>query len=66
MCLHTAVYAGGYRIGETKSLNNSVDYEKVFFERNGATVVPEPSTVVLMASGLLAMGGLLRRRKRAA
>ena len=65
MCLHTISNAGGYRIGNVVGLNNSLDYEKVFYERNAA-VVPEPSTVVLMASGLLALGGLVRRRNRAA
>jgi len=34
------------------------------FNRNAATVVPEPSTVVLMASGMLGLVGFVRRRNR--
>ncbi|MEP6834990.1 MAG: PEP-CTERM sorting domain-containing protein [Gemmatimonas sp.] len=68
MCLHTVNSAGGYRIGNATELNTSVDYEKVFYQRTvgGATVAPEPSSVALMAVGLLALGGVARRRTRRA
>jgi hypothetical protein len=66
MCLHTLSFTGGYRIGTVEELNSSTDYEKVFYQRDGSTVVPEPSSIVLTASGLLALGGIIRRRNRAA
>lgn len=64
MCLHTINGAGGYRINDIQGLNDSVDYQKVFFVANDTTV-PEPLTLSLFAAGLAGAVALRRRKKSA-
>lgn len=67
MCLHTTDFSGGYRIGDTKSLNRSNDYEKIFFVSDhdfAPQPVPEPSGAVLLATGLLGLVAMRRVRGR--
>ena len=40
------------------------DYNDLRFEISATSVVPEPSTYMLMASGLLGLAGVARRRRR--
>ena len=60
MCLHTFDFVGGYRINNIAGLNDSVGYQKVFFQADGVAV-PEPATLSLVGLGLAAA---LRRRRR--
>ena len=64
MCLHTVNDAGGYRINDITELNDSVDYEKVFFVANDTTV-PEPLTLSLFGAGLAGAVAMRRRKKEA-
>lgn len=66
MCLHTINNAGGYRIGNIQGLNNSTDYEKVFFQSAGVVATPEPASIVFMATGLVGIIAIRRRRNRQA
>ncbi len=40
------------------------DYNDLRFEISATSIVPEPSTYVLMASGLVGLAGVARRRRR--
>jgi hypothetical protein len=61
MSLHTFNDNGGWRIGISTYLNDSVDWEKVILVNNAAPV-PEPSTFILLGAGLA--GLVAWRRKR--
>lgn len=63
MCLHTFSWVGGYRINNISGLNDSNDYEKVFFQANASQNVPEPGSIALMFVALAALGFASRRRK---
>ena len=42
-----------------------LDYNDIFFDVQGVSVVPEPFTMALLGSGLLGIGGVRLRRRRA-
>lgn len=65
MCLHTFNQFGGYRINDITGLNNSTQYEKVFFVSSAVdpASVPEPTSITLLGLGLL--GFAVARRKSA-
>lgn len=65
----TTLGVGNVRVGLGASAgtpaNSEGGNETFFIFNNGlATVVPEPSTVVLTASGMLGLAGFVRRRRR--
>ena len=54
---------GGWRVGAVDFLNSgTTGYEKVLFSFSGVAAVPEPSTMLLLGFGLLAVGAGLRKR----
>jgi len=55
----------GVRVGLGASLSNATGGNETFFIFNAAagTVTPEPSTIVLTASGLIGLVGFVRRRR---
>ena len=61
----TAVGAGNVRVGISTALTNATGGPETYFIFNSgaATVTPEPSTVVLMATGLVGLVGFVRRRR---
>jgi hypothetical protein len=61
----TAVGAGNVRVGISTALSNATGGPETYFIFNSgiATVTPEPSTVVLMATGLVGLVGFVRRRR---
>jgi hypothetical protein len=58
---------GNIRVGIATQLADVTGGNETFFVFNSgvASVVPEPSTVVLTASGLFGLAGFVRRRRRA-
>ena len=65
----TSLGAGNVRVGLGASAGNPNSAEGgnetfFIFNANTATVVPEPSTVVLTATGMLGLVGYIRRRRR--
>lgn len=67
---HFAVFqqsAGNYYIGveDLPSSNSDLDYNDMIIKLDTATATPEPSTVLLLGSGLLAVGAVRFRKMRA-
>lgn len=66
MCLHTMGDVGGYRINNLVGLNDSADYEKLFFVSGLRTPdqgsqVPLPASLTLAGLGLALLAGSRRR-----
>lgn len=57
LCWHTLDFTGGWRSGDHTLLNNSTDFTKVILQANSRPV-PEPSTLMLLAVGLLSLFGV--------
>lgn len=55
-----AINAGASVLGLSASLTNATGGPETFF----VTAVPEPGTMALLASGLLAFGGIARKRRK--
>lgn len=59
--------AGNIHVGLGASAGNplaATGGNETFFVLNHASIVPEPSTIVLTASGMLGLAGFVRRRRR--
>jgi hypothetical protein len=63
LCLHTIAGVGGYRINNLLELNDSVDFEKVFFQAGRLTGLPEPASMLLLGAAMLGAAGASRRRR---
>lgn len=63
MCLHTYDQYGGYRINDIGGLNDSIQYEKVFFVSSAVDPVnvPEPTSIALLGLGLFGFAAVRRK-----
>jgi hypothetical protein len=63
LCLHTISGVGGYRINNLLALNDSFDFEKVFFQAGRLAGLPEPASMLLLGVAVLGAAGASRRRQ---
>ena len=59
----TTAYSTVFGVEDVKLATADKDFNDVVFATNLSTTVPEPSTVALVAFGMLGMAGVARRRK---